>query len=203
MSREIGISKLTVFELRDPETPDYGGPTSVPWVVNVEISKVVAEYSAFADNVAELSSSKPTSADLTIEVSSDMKPSLEAKLTGVGFEYGLMIQGVDDKKPQWGIAYETVMDTGKVRRYFFTNCTISKNEQSNETVSDSITAQTYTLTAKAIPLPSTAYKDYELVMDEDDYQKAYDDAQADLQLQAKIKELWDNWFTVAPRPVQP
>ena len=199
MSREIGISKLTVFELRDPDTPDYGGPESVPWVVNIDISKVVAEYSAFADNVAELSSSKPTSADLTIEVSSDMKPSLEAKLTGVKFSNGLMIQGTDDTKPSWGIAYETVMDTGKVRRYFFTNCTISKDEQSNETISDSVNPVTYSLNVKAIPLPVT--KELLFVMDEDDYKKAYDDAQANLPLQQQIEELWTNWFTQAPRPV--
>lgn len=205
MSREIGISKLTVFKLTDANAPVavYEPGKNVPWVVNVEVSKVMAEYSAFADNVAEISSSKPSSADLTIEVSSDMKPSLEAELTGVGYVNGMMVQGTDDMKPQWGVAYETVMDTGKVRKYFFTNCTISKNEQSNETVSDSITAQTYTLTVKSIPLPIT--KELFFAMDEDDYQKTYDDlVLANEQAKADaVKKVWDEWFENAPKPVQP
>lgn len=198
MSREIGISKLHVFKLTDANTQTYDPGKPIPWVVNVEVSKVVAEYSAFADNVAELSSSKPTSADLTIEVSSDMKPSLEAELTGVGFDKGMMIQGTDDQKPSWGIAYETVMDTGKVRKYFFTNCTISKDEQSNETVSDSVNAVTYTLTVKAVPIPST--KELFMVMDEDDFTTAYNDPTNQAH-QVALQALWDNWFTTAPKRI--
>lgn len=197
MSREIGISKLTVFELTDANVPTYNAGENIPWVVNVDVSKVVAEFSVFADNIAEISNSKPTSADLTVVVSSDIKPSVEAKLTGVKFENGLMIQGTDDQKPSFGIAYETVMDNGKVRKYFFTNCTISKNEQTNETVSDSINAQTYTFSVKAIPLPTT--KELMFVMDEDDY-NATQQPPAGPQAQ-QIQQLWENWFTQAPRPV--
>lgn len=203
MSREIGISRLTVYKLTDANAPVavYEKGKSVPWVVNVEVSRVIASFNVFADNVAEIASSKVTGADLTIEVSSDMKPSLESELTGTSYINGMMVSNTDDKKPQWGIAYETVMDTGKVRRYFFTNCTISKDSQSNTTVSDSIDAKTYNLTVKAVPIATT--KELFFVMDEDDYEKAYNDlAQAGQQPEADaLKDVWEKWFEDAPKPV--
>ena len=201
MSREIGLSRLTAFELTNAELGEYAGEiVPIPWIVNAEVSKTVASFTVYADNVAEISSSKATGAEITLEISSDMPPSLEAKLTGVKFENGLMIAGTDDIKPQWGLAYETVMDTGALRRYFFTNCTISKNEQANETISDSIVAQTYSLTVNAIPLPTS--KELMLVMDEDDMLAAIDAEGGLGQGNAdKINDLWEQWFEVAPRPI--
>ena len=202
MSREIGLSRLTVFELEDANTPTYTDAVPVPWVVSVEVSKTMAEFSVFADNVAEISSSKATGAELTIEISSDCPPSLEARLTGTHYANGMMMEGTDSVKPSWGVAYETVMDTGRVRRYFFTNCTISKNEQSNETISDSITAQTYSLTVNAIPLPVT--KELMFVMDENDKIQAAQEATdaGEVDLANNINTRWDEWFETAPRPVE-
>lgn len=200
MSREIGLSRLTVFKLEDPDAPIYDTGVPIPWVVSIESSKTVAEFQVFADNVAEISSSRPTGATLTIEVSSDMSPLTEAELTGIKYEYGMMIAGADEVKPQWGIAFETMMDNGNVRRYFYTNCTISKNDQSNETVSDSITAQTYTLTASCVPLPGT--KELFMVMDKEEYEIASNDP-ANVAVKDKIDDLWEQWFEVAPRPIQP
>lgn len=197
MSREIGLSRLTVFELTNVNTPEYGTAKSIPWVVNVDVSKTIADYAAYADNTAEISSSKVTGASLTIEVSSDMPPSLEAELTGSTFKDGLFIEGTDDTKKQFGVAYETVLDTGKVRKYFFTNCTISKNEQSNETVSDSINAQTYTLTVKASSLPTT--KELMFVMDESDYDTTIANLNSDEGKKTKVQNLWNKWFTEAPK----
>ena len=198
MSREIGLSQLHVFKLTDPDTAAYDAAIPVPWVVSIEASKTVSEFQVFADNVAEIASSRPTGATLTIEVSSDMTPKLEAQLTGKFYANGMMVGGADETKPQWGIAYETVMDNGNTRRYFYTNCTISKNEQSNETISDSITAQTYTLTANCVPIAST--KQTDMVMDEDEMLEAVQEATDDgnVALAAEIQRVWDEWFTTAP-----
>lgn len=196
MAREIGLSRLTVFELTDANTITYGAVTSVPWLVNIDVSKTIAEYTAHADNIPEFSSSKETGAELTLEVSSDMPPKLESGLTGKKYSNGAMISTTDDVKPSYGIAWETVMSDGNLRRYFYFNCTMSKDEQSNETVSDSVTAQTYNLTAKAIPLPTT--KELMMVMDEREVDEliAANDPKKDA-----IQKVWNEWFTTAPRPV--
>ena len=200
MSREIGLSRLTVFELTDATTdkPVYDAAMPVEWVVNIDVSKTVASYAVYADNVAEISSSKTTGAELTIEVSSHMPPSLEAYLTGATYDKGVMIQGADETKKQFGIAYETVMDTGKLRRYFYTNCTISKNEQSNTTISDSIDAKTYSLTVNAIPLPIS--KELFMVMDELDMEDAMAQNPAEA---TAIEQVWDDWFTIPPLMQKP
>ena len=165
MAREIGLSKLYAFEVDDINLGTYQPlPTRIEYVVNIEVSKTVAEYSVFGDNVAEISSSQEIGAEITLEVSSNLPPQIEAKLTGKTYQNGALVSKSDDTKKLFGLAWETVLSDGTVRRYFYNACTISKNEQSNETISDSVTAQTYTLVAKAIPLPTT--KETMMMMDE-------------------------------------
>ncbi len=197
MAREIGLSRFTLFELTDANQIQYGSAIDVPWLVNIEVSKTIAEYEAHADNIAEVSSSRETGAEITVEVSSDMPPKLEATIVGKKYLNGALIATTDDVKKQYGAAWETIMSDGNIRRYFYFNCSFSKNEQSNETISDSITAQTYSLTGKAIPLPTT--KELMMVMDEREVNAliAADDPKKD-----EIKKLWDEWFTKAPRPAQ-
>ncbi len=197
MAREIGLSRLTLFELEDQVQATYGSALPVPWVVGVEVSKTISEYSAYADNVAEISGSKEIGAEISIEVSSDMPPKLESAIVGKKYLNGALIATVDDIKKQYGVAWETLMSDGNIRRYFYFNCSFSKDEQSNETVSDSITTQTYSLTGKSIPLPTT--KETMMVMDEREVKElvASNEPKAN-----EIQELWDNWFKVAPRPVE-
>lgn len=197
MAREIGLSRLTAFELTDANAPGYDPvPIPIPYVVNIETSKNVSEYSAFGDNIAEISSSKETGATLTIEVSSDMPPKLEALLTGKKYQNGSLIATSDDTKKVFGLAWETIMSDGNLRRYFYFNCSISKSEHSNQTISDSITAQTYNLTVGAIPLPVT--KELMMVMDE---KEVNDLVIAGHPLAVQIQQVWEEWFTTAPRPV--
>ena len=197
MAREIGLSRLTLFELEDQVQATYGSALPVPWVIGVEVSKTISEYSAYADNVAEISGSKEIGAEISIEVSSDMPPKLESAIVGKKYLNGALIATVDDIKKQYGVAWETLMSDGNIRRYFYFNCSFSKDEQSNETVSDSITTQTYSLTGKSIPLPTT--KETMMVMDEREVKElvASNEPKAN-----EIQELWDNWFKVAPRPVE-
>ncbi len=197
MAREIGLSRLTLFELEDQVQATYGSALPVPWVVGVEVSKTISEYSAYADNVAEISGSKEIGAEISIEVSSDMPPKLESAIVGKKYLNGALIATVDDIKKQYGVAWETLMSDGNIRRYFYFNCSFSKDEQSNETVSDSITTQTYSLTGKSIPLPTT--KETMMVMDEREVKElvASNEPKAN-----EIQELWDNWFKVAPRPIE-
>lgn len=197
MAREIGLSRFTLFELTNANQTQYGAAIDVPWLVNIEVSKTIAEYEAYADNLAEISSSRETGAELTVEVSSDMPPKLEADIVGKKYSNGALISTTDDVKKSYGAAWETVMSDGNIRRYFYFNCSFSKNEQSNETISDSITAQTYSLTGKAIPLPTT--KELMMVMDEREVKTLLDTTPDNAQ---EIQDLWDNWFTKAPRPVQ-
>ena len=197
MAREIGLSRLTLFELEDQVQATYGSALPVAWVVGVEVSKTISEYSAYADNVAEISGSKEIGAEISIEVSSDMPPKLESAIVGKKYLNGALIATVDDIKKQYGVAWETLMSDGNIRRYFYFNCSFSKDEQSNETVSDSITTQTYSLTGKSIPLPTT--KETMMVMDEREIKElvASNEPKAN-----EIQEVWDNWFKVAPRPVK-
>lgn len=197
MAREIGLSRLTLFELEDQVKVTYGSALPVPWVVGVEVSKTISEYSAHADNVAEITGSKEIGAEISIEVSSDMPPKLESAIVGKKYLNGALVATVDDIKKQYGVAWETLMTDGNIRRYFYFNCSFSKDEQSNETISDSITTQTYSLTGKSIPLPIT--KEIMMVMDEREVKAlvASNDPKKD-----NIQELWDNWFKVAPRPVE-
>lgn len=197
MAREIGLSRLTLFELEDQVQATYGSALPVPWVVGVEVSKTISEYSAYADNVAEISGSKEIGAEISIEVSSDMPPKLESAIVGKKYLNGALIATVDDIKKQYGVAWETLMSDGNIRRYFYFNCSFSKDEQSNETVSDGITTQTYSLTGKSIPLPTT--KETMMVMDGREVKElvASNEPKAN-----EIQELWDNWFKVAPRPIE-
>lgn len=197
MAREIGISRFTLFELTDANQIRYGAPIDVPWLVKIDVSKTIAEYEAYADNIAEVSSSRETGAEITAEVSSDMPPKLEAAIVGKKYSNGALISTTDDVKKSYGAAWETVMSDGNIRRYFYFNCSFSKNEQSNESISDSITAQTYSLTGKAIPLPTT--KELMMVMDEREVTALIvaNDPKKD-----EIQTVWDEWFTTAPRPVQ-
>ncbi len=197
MAREIGLSRFTLFELTDANQILYGAAIDVPWLVNIEVSKTIAEYEAYADNIAEVSSSRETGAEITAEVSSDMPPKLEATILGKKYLNGALIATTDDVKKQYGAAWETIMSDGNIRRYFYFNCSFSKNEQSNESISDSITAQTYSLTGKAIPLPTT--KELMMVMDEREVKKLIADNDPK---KNEIQEVWDNWFTKAPRPAQ-
>lgn len=196
MAREIGLSRLTVFPLEDEYTPTYGSPIAVPYVVNIEVSKTIAEYSAYGDNVAEVSSSRETGAELSTEVSSHMPPKLESTLTGKKYINGALVATTDDVKTPYGVAWETVKTNGKLRRYFYNNCVFSKDEQSNETISDSVTAQTYNLKAKAVPLPTT--KELMMVMDEEEIEQLI---AAEDPKKTEIQTVWDEWFTTAPRPV--
>ena len=200
MAREIGLSRLTVFPVtkNDATGATFGTATPVSWVTNVSVSKTIAEYSAYADNIAEISSSKENGAELTITVSSDMSPKLEAQLTGKKYNNASMVSTADDTKPSFAIAYETVMSDGSVRRYCYYSCTISKNDQENETISDSVTAQTYELSVKAVPLVQT--KELMIEMDEKEVTEFLADA-ANAANHDKVREAWEKFFETVPTQV--
>ena len=196
MAREIGISRLTFFPLiKDEEghLPTWDDPYVVPWAVNFNSTAEYAENEYYADNIIENSTKQLTKYTLSMEVSSNTPPSLEAKITGKTTVLGGSIVTADDVAPKHAIAYEIKLDDGSFRRKVLYNATLTKNSHENATQEESVDGKTFTYEGTASPLIST--KVVELILDSKEI-----DAIVDPASKAKAQTAWDNFFTKVPLP---
>ena len=155
MAREVGISNIKLFPLTtDTVGQDivYGQGFDLPWAINFETETEFAEGEYFADNIIENSTKKVSKISVTIEVSSDTPPELDAKITGKLYKNGKVITGVSSLPPKHAIGYEILMDDGNIRRRIIYKVALSRTGQTNATQEDSIEGQTYTYEGVATPL---------------------------------------------------
>lgn len=167
MAREIGISKIHLYPIQADDIlgTTYDQGFAVPWAVSLESTINYAESAYYADNIQEFSSKMVTSIDLTLEMSSDVDPETDALITGRHFKDGFGILHANAIPKAHALAYEVKMDNGNVRRYCFYKCTLTRDSQSNETVGDSVTSQTFTYNGSGSALISNGA--FMLVMDKE------------------------------------
>ena len=156
MAREVGISNITLFPLQKDDTRnltyDDAAKFALPWTVSLETTEEYAESEYYADNIVERSSKILSKIGLLLEVSSDTPPALDAKITGKAHKYGMSINLTGITQPIFAIAYSIMMDDGNERRRVIYKCNLARSGQTNETVSDSVTAQTFTYEGSASAL---------------------------------------------------
>lgn len=148
MAREVGISNITLFPLQQDDagnlTYNNGAKFALPWAVSFETAEEYAESEYYADNIVERSAKLLSKIGLTLEVSSDTPPALDAKITGKAYKEAMEFNTTGTTQPTFAIAYSIMMDDGNERRRVIYKCNLARTGQTNETVSDSVTAQTYT-----------------------------------------------------------
>lgn len=167
MAREVGISKIKLFPLVTDEVGMnvvYGQGFNVPWAVNFETSSEYAEGEYYADNIIEHSKKLIAKMGITMEVSSNTPPGLDAKITGKLYDKAQSVTVTGQTAPYYAIAYEILMDDGNIRRRVIYKVSLARNGQTNSTQEDSLTGQTYTYEGTAIPLTANGF--LELTMDE-------------------------------------
>lgn len=156
MAREVGISNITLFPLKKDDagnlTYDDAAKFALPWAVSFETTEEYAESEYYADNIVERSAKLLSKIGLSLEVSSDTPPALDAKITGKAHKYGMSINLTGITQPTFAIAYSIMMDDGNERRRVIYKCNLARTGQTNETVSDSVTAQTFTYEGSASAL---------------------------------------------------
>ena len=191
MAREIGISNITLFPIQTENsttiTYDKANKISVPWAVNLETTEEYAESEYYADNVVERSSKILSKLSVSLELSSDTPPALDAKITGKTYLKGMAFKDGLATQPQFAIAYEIKMDDGNLRRRVIYKTTLARTGQTNETVSDSVTAQTYTYEGTAGALLKNGR--FDMIMDKKEID-ALNGADKTTAIEA-----WNNFFT--------
>lgn len=148
MAREVGISNITIFPLQQDNNLglvyNNAGKFELPWAVSFETAEEYAESEYYADNIVERSAKLLSKIGLTLEVSSDTPPELDSKITGKKYHEGMEFNTTGTTQPTFAIAYSIMMDDGNERRRVIYKCNLARTGQTNETVADSVTAQTYT-----------------------------------------------------------
>lgn len=194
MAREVGISNITFFPLLTDTpagVPTYGEAIKIPWAVDLETENEYSEGSYYADNITENSLQKLAKVNVTMEVSSDTPPALDAKLTGKYHNKARSISSTRQKSPRGAIAYEILMDDDTVRRRVIYNVALTRNSQSNSTVEDSMDGKTYTYDGVGIPLQSNS--DVDLVMDQKEIEAYVKDTEKNTDY-AEVQTEWDEFF---------
>ena len=167
MAREVGISNITIFPLTQDDVGglayNNAGKFSLPWAVSLETAEEYAESEYYADNIVERSAKLLSKIGLTLEVSSDTPPALDAKITGKAYKEAMEFNLTGATQPTFAIAYSIMMDDGNERRRVIYKCNLARTGQTNETVSDSVTAQTYTYEGSAAATVNNGR--FDLVMD--------------------------------------
>ena len=204
MAREVGISNITLFPLTQDNNLDVvyddASRFALPWAVSLETSEEYAESEYYADNIVERSAKLLSKIGLSLEVSSDTPPALDAKITGKAHKDGMAINLTGTTQPTFAIAYSIMMDDGNERRRVIYKCNLARTGQTNETVSDSVTAQTFTYEGSASAL---VYNNrFDAIMDKKEIDAMPDGNQAgnpqeQEEYRAKQAALnaWTNFFT--------
>lgn len=191
MAREVGISNITLFPLTQDDnlniTYNNGDKFSLPWAVSLETAEEYAESEYYADNIVERSAKLLSKIGLTLEVSSDTPPALDAKITGKTHKDGMTFNITGATQPTFAIAYSIMMDDGNERRRVLYKCNLARTGQTNETVSDSVTAQTYTYEGAAAALINN--NRFDLIMDKAEIERMTPGVEQDA-----ARLAWTNFF---------
>ncbi|MGL5086849.1 MAG: hypothetical protein ACRC68_14255, partial [Clostridium sp.] len=148
----------------EPSTePVFLAPFKCCWAVNFETEDEYLEGEYKADNIVEQSKRRISKVKVTMEVSSDVPPELDAKIASKGYKGGMAYKNSNENSTKrYAVAYEILMSDGNLRRRVIYNVSFTRNAQTNES-QDENTGTTYNYDGVGIPLASTG--DVEGVMD--------------------------------------
>lgn len=181
---------MHLFQVQNETDTDinYGPAIPVQWAVSLESTLNYSESAYYADNIQEFSSKLLTGIDLTLVMSSNVSPDIDAQITGKHFIKGTAITSANALPKPYAVAFEIKMDDGNLRRVVYYKTTFTRESQSNETVSDSVNAQTYTYKGKCSALLKN--NSFMSVMD-----KAVIAAMGPGQDKDDAELAWNNFFT--------
>ena len=196
MAREEGISNITLWPLtldKKGSKPTWGEGFSVPWAQNFETEDEYREGTYYGDNIVEQSKKVISQISVDMEVSSDVPPSLDAKITGKGYKGGMAYKNTGQSSPAYAVGYEILMSDGNLRRRVIYNTGFTRNSHTNKTIEEEGEGQTYTYSGVGLPLASTG--DVEGMMD-----LAEINATTDPEEKAFLLKRWESFFNAPVLP---
>ena len=107
MARELGIRNVTIFPMT-ADSPDVTYDSAVPlkWAVSLETKNNYSEKEYKADMQIEKSSKRLDSVEVTLELSSNTPPSVDAKITGATYNKCKRVTTVGFTPLAIALAYE-------------------------------------------------------------------------------------------------
>lgn len=147
--RPSGCKNLFLAKLNNDGT--YETPIRVYGLENFQYQPTFAESSAYSDNIQDTNLRKPTAYTLTIQVRqllSHLKSLIGGKQISEG---GGVLTNVNDQAPQFAVLEEQTNSDGSSTLRVFYKASLTIDGHTNQTVGDSITYQSYTLSGSALP----------------------------------------------------
>lgn len=152
MARELAARKVHFFPLLENSTYDTT-PLALKWANELTTTNEYTEVQFLGDGTIEHDGKKLDKVAVTLSISSQMPNKDLAKLCG--YEYnettGAMVITTDSVAIKGALAFEIKMSDGSTKRRVLYNCSLYKNETSNNTDAtgeDSL----YTFEGNAIPV---------------------------------------------------
>lgn len=180
-NRIIGLRNIHIAKMTAPGV--YGTPIKVAGAKTFNTTNEVSENAFYSDDVMDYYSKNITSMELEIELAY-LTPELESMLTGKRLVNGVLVSGADDVSSNFAIMYEMTTLEQPVRRVIY-DCTISRDEQSASTKTDSTEEQLVTLSGKAKPASDGSF---DAVLDKNFMPT--DEAEV-----AQFEKAWNAFFT--------
>ena len=193
MARELGARNVTAFPFQSGGV--YGTAIPLKNCVAINVKNNYDEKEYYSDGGIENSISTLKSADVELEMSSNMPLSTLGKITALNYEYGKLTTGTSSDAPRIALAYEIIMDDDTTRRRVLYNVTLRKEESNNETESD---GETFVLNGKAVPIEYGNKRYVDLTMGETDIESMEENEE-----KTKIKAEYDKFFTKVIFPGAP
>lgn len=148
----IGVSDLHVAEvLTDEEgTITYDEPVRLAKLINIGITKTVAEADLYADDALDEYVAEMTGQEISIN-SKDISNEHEALLLGKELDAnGGVVDGSDDAAPYFAVMFRSRRSDGKYQYRVLYKVRFRPFDETFDTKSDSITFQTPTITGRGM-----------------------------------------------------
>ena len=148
--RAEGCKSLYIAKIK--ENGDYDTLKAIPGLEEITFTNNYAEGSAYSDNAADTTVKKLAYVDVSITVR-ELSAEIEALLMGKTHDSakGIISSTANDTLANVAVLYEQTNSDGTTTRRVFYECSLSRDEISNTTVTDSISYDSVTLTGRAIP----------------------------------------------------
>ena len=161
----IGVSDLHVAELlTDPETgvATYDEPVRLAKVINIGITKTVAEGELYADDSLDEYNAEMTAQEISINPK-DISNEHEALLLGKELDNnGGVVDGADDAAPFFAVMFRSKKSDGTYQYRVLYKVRFRPYDETFDTKSNNITYQTPTITGRALKRSSDGYFGYKV-----------------------------------------
>lgn len=170
IKRQIGIRDFHVAILNEESdvvggTPEYEAPISVPGIITATCSTERTSDSFYSDDSVEDTYSSFNQITVELEVS-NLSIAERALLLGQKTKKGIAAGNVDDTPNYVAIMFRSKKTNGAFRYVCMPKGKFTEPSESYASESESVTAQTLTMTFTGIPLKSNG--NYKIVADEDE-----------------------------------